>query len=97
MLASADHVMLVLPYSQATHHVIGEDQLKAMKASATLINMARGGIVDDAALAKALQQGLIAAAGLDVCFQVARKRVFCEPGSSGPWGIPPRNLTNKEK
>ncbi|NBP34682.1 MAG: D-glycerate dehydrogenase [Betaproteobacteria bacterium] len=66
LLASADHVMLVLPYSQATHHVIGEDQLKAMKASATLINMARGGIVDDAALAKALQQGLIAAAGLDV-------------------------------
>jgi gluconate 2-dehydrogenase len=66
LLESADHVMLVLPYSQATHHVIGEAQLKAMKASATLINIARGGIVDDAALAQALQQGRIAAAGLDV-------------------------------
>ncbi len=66
LLATADHVMLVLPYSQATHHVIGAGQLQGMKSTATLINIARGGIVDDAALADALKQGRIAAAGLDV-------------------------------
>ena len=66
LLATADHVILVLPYSQATHHLIGEAQLQQMKPSATLINIARGGIVDDSALAQALKAGRIAAAGLDV-------------------------------
>jgi len=66
LLARADHVVLVLPYSQATHHTIGERELSLMKPTATLVNIARGGIVDDAALARALAQGRIAAAGLDV-------------------------------
>lgn len=66
LLETADHVMLVLPYSQSTHHLIGEAQLQRMKPSATLINIARGGIVDDEALADALKAGRIAAAGLDV-------------------------------
>jgi glyoxylate/hydroxypyruvate/2-ketogluconate reductase len=66
LLRSADHVVLVLPYSTATHHTIGERELGLMKPTATLVNIARGGIVDDAALARALKQGRIAAAGLDV-------------------------------
>lgn len=66
LLATSDHVVLVLPYSPATHHLIGERELGLMKPSATLVNIARGGIVDDAALARALTAGAIAAAGLDV-------------------------------
>ena len=66
LLAQSDHVMLVLPYSAATHHLIGARELACMKPTATLVNIARGGIVDDAALAQALQAGGIAAAGLDV-------------------------------
>jgi gluconate 2-dehydrogenase len=66
LLAQADHLVLVLPYSAATHHIIGERELGLMKPTATLINIARGGIVDDAALAAALREHRIAAAGLDV-------------------------------
>jgi len=66
LLATSDHVVLVLPYSSATHHLIGERELGLMKPTATLVYIARGGIVDDAALARALRTGTIAAAGLDV-------------------------------
>ncbi|MEX8194306.1 2-hydroxyacid dehydrogenase [Comamonas guangdongensis] len=66
LLSSADHVMLVLPFTQENHHTIGEAELAQMKPTATLINIARGGIVDDAALARALRERRIAAAGLDV-------------------------------
>ena len=66
LLAEADHLVLVLPYSEATHHVIGARELAAMKSTATLVNIARGGIVDDAALVEALRAGRIAGAGLDV-------------------------------
>jgi glyoxylate/hydroxypyruvate/2-ketogluconate reductase len=66
LLAQADHLVLVLPYSPQSHHSIGAAELAQMKPSATLTNIARGGIVDDAALAAALQAGQIAAAGLDV-------------------------------
>jgi gluconate 2-dehydrogenase len=66
LLRTADHVVLVLPYSAASHHTIGAAELTLMKPTATLVNIARGGIVDDAALAKALKNKVIAAAGLDV-------------------------------
>lgn len=66
LLKTADHVMLVLPYSPATHHTIGAAELSLMKPTATLVNIARGGIVDDAALASVLAARRIAAAGLDV-------------------------------
>lgn len=66
LLRSADHVLLVVPYSAASHHTIGAPELALMKPTATLINIARGGIVDDAALAQALRERRIAAAGLDV-------------------------------
>ena len=66
LLATADHLVLVVPYSAASHHSIGAPELAMMKPTATLINIARGGIVDDAALAQALKNRVIAAAGLDV-------------------------------
>jgi len=66
LLKEADHLILVLPYSPSSHHVIGAAELSLMKPTATLTNIARGGIVDDAALAQALRDRTIAAAGLDV-------------------------------
>jgi lactate dehydrogenase-like 2-hydroxyacid dehydrogenase len=66
LLAESDHLMLVLPYSRETHHSIGAAELDRMKPTATLINIARGGIVDDTALAAALMRGRIAGAALDV-------------------------------
>jgi gluconate 2-dehydrogenase len=66
LLRQSDHLVLVLPYGPASHHAIGAVELALMKPTATLTNVARGGIVDDAALAAALRERRIAAAGLDV-------------------------------
>ncbi len=66
LLKTADHLVLVLPYSAESHHAIGAPEIAQMKPTATLVNIARGGIVDDAALALALRERRIAAAGLDV-------------------------------
>lgn len=66
LLREADHLVLVLPYSHESHHAIGAAELAQMKPTATLVNIARGGIVDDAALAQALREKKIAAAGIDV-------------------------------
>ena len=66
LLKQADHVILVVPYSAESHHLIGAREIALMKPTATLVNIARGGIVDDAALAAALQAKTIFAAGLDV-------------------------------
>lgn len=66
LLRSADHVLLALPYTAESQHLIGAAELALMKPTATLVNIARGGIVDDAALAVALRERRIAAAGLDV-------------------------------
>ncbi|HEY0878448.1 MAG TPA: D-glycerate dehydrogenase [Zeimonas sp.] len=66
LLRSADHVVLVVPYTPETHHLIGARELASMKPGAVLVNIARGGIVDDKALARALRTGPIGAAGLDV-------------------------------
>jgi glyoxylate/hydroxypyruvate/2-ketogluconate reductase len=66
LLRIADHVVLVLPYTPENRHTIGAAELALMKPTATLTNIARGGIVDDAALAEALRARRIGAAGLDV-------------------------------
>jgi lactate dehydrogenase-like 2-hydroxyacid dehydrogenase len=66
LLKRADHVVLVVPYSRESHHTIGQAELALMKPTATLTNIARGGIVDDAALIDALRRNQIAGAGLDV-------------------------------
>ncbi len=66
LFALADHIVIVMPYSDAVHHTVGAAELALMKPSATLTNIGRGGLVDENALADALQGGRIAAAGLDV-------------------------------
>jgi lactate dehydrogenase-like 2-hydroxyacid dehydrogenase len=66
VLRESDHLILVVPYSAATHHLIGAAELALMKRSAVLVNIARGGVVDDAALIDVLRSGRLAAAGLDV-------------------------------
>ncbi len=66
LLARSDFVTLHCPYTPETHHLIGAAELKQMKRTAILVNAARGGVVDDAALVEALKDGTIAAAGLDV-------------------------------
>ncbi len=66
LLAQSDFVVLQVPYSPETHHLIGAAQLTRMKPSAILINSTRGGVVDDAALVAALKDGTIRGAGLDV-------------------------------
>jgi glyoxylate reductase len=65
-LEEADFVTLHVPLTKETRHVIGEEELKKMKRTAYLVNTARGPLVDEAALAKALSEGWIAGAGLDV-------------------------------
>ena len=66
LLREADHLLLVVPYSPTVHHAIGAGEFARMKPTATLTNIARGGVVDDAALVGALRAGRIAAAALDV-------------------------------
>lgn len=67
--AEADFLLLLLPHTPENDNLIGEAVFKAMKPSAHLINVARGGVVDEPALIKALQSGEIAGAGLDVFSQ----------------------------
>lgn len=66
LFKTADHLVLVLPYSAASHHIVGAAEIALMKPTATLVNIARGGIVDENALVQALRDKRIAAAGLDV-------------------------------
>jgi len=66
LLRQSDFVVLQVPYSKETHHMIGARELKLMKPTAVLVNSTRGGVVDDAALIAALKDGTIRAAGLDV-------------------------------
>ena len=66
LLRESDHLVLVVPYSPEVHHIIDAAALAQMKPTAVLINIARGGVVDDRALVAALRNGQISAAGLDV-------------------------------
>lgn len=66
LLAQADFVVLTCPLTAETRHLIDAGALQTMKPSASLINVARGGVVDQLALAEALDTGRIAAAGIDV-------------------------------
>jgi glycerate dehydrogenase len=66
LLATSDVVSLHLPLTDKTRHMIAARELASMKKSAILINTARGGLVDEAALAQALTDGTIAGAGFDV-------------------------------
>jgi phosphoglycerate dehydrogenase-like enzyme len=66
LLQESDHVCIALPYTPQTHHLFNADALAHMKPTAYLYNIARGKIVDEAALIAALQAGRLAGAGLDV-------------------------------
>ena len=66
LLKTSDFVLIMTPLNDSTHHILGEDQFKLMKKEAFLINAARGSVVDEKALIKALEEGWIAGAGLDV-------------------------------
>src|SRR5690606_35554916 len=87
MLGRADAVMVACPLTQETYHLIDAAELAAMKPTAYLVNVTRGGIIDETALAEALAAGEIAGAALDV--------VEHEPldAESPLWGAPNLILT----
>jgi phosphoglycerate dehydrogenase-like enzyme len=66
LLSESDYVVLTLALTPETRGIIGEAELRSMKPTAYLINVARGGLVDEAALVRALEEQRIAGAGLDV-------------------------------
>lgn len=66
LLATSDWVSIQVPLNGATRHLLGERELRAMKRTAYLVNCCRGGVIDEAALTRALQEGWLAGAGLDV-------------------------------
>ena len=66
LLRESDFVILALPLTAENHHLIGAPELSTMRASAMLFNIARGGLIDEAALAMALKEHALAGAGLDV-------------------------------
>jgi phosphoglycerate dehydrogenase-like enzyme len=81
MLGECDYVVIALPLTPDTEHLVGEAELRAMKSDAYLVNIARGGIVDEAALVQALREGWIAGAGLDVFEEEPL------PADSPLWGL----------
>ena len=82
LLEQSDFVLVSCPYTKETHHLLDESRLSHMKSSAVLVNIARGSIVDESALVSALQNGRIAAAGIDVCEQEPL------PPESSLWDVP---------
>ncbi|MBI2889171.1 MAG: D-glycerate dehydrogenase [Nitrospirae bacterium] len=66
LVRTSDYLVLLAPLTTATHHLFSEKEFRAMKKEAFLINLSRGPVVDEAALVRALRQGWIAGAGLDV-------------------------------
>lgn len=82
LLRESDFVVLALPLSDATHHIIGETELAWMKPTAMIVNMGRGAEIDEAALITALRERRIAGAGLDVFEQEPL------PPASELWDLP---------
>ena len=66
LFSQADHIVLVLPYTAENHHTVAAAEIALMKPTATLINIGRGGLIDENALAAALAANKILGAGLDV-------------------------------
>lgn len=81
LLQESDFVLLSVPLTEQTRALIGEAELRSMKPTAYLMNVGRGGLVDEDALVRALQEGVIAGAGLDV---FAREPL---PQESPLWGM----------
>jgi phosphoglycerate dehydrogenase-like enzyme len=89
LLADADYLAITLPLTSATRGLLGESELRLMKSSAFLINVARAEIVDQAALYQALAQGTIAGAALDVWYRYPTDR-----GPTFPADLPFHELPN---
>lgn len=87
LLANSDIISLHVPLVEATHHLISKEEFSLIKSTAVLINTARGGIVDESALAEALTSGQLAGAALDVFEQEPL------PGNSALAGVPNLLLT----
>jgi phosphoglycerate dehydrogenase-like enzyme len=87
MLAQCDYVVLAVPLTRETRGMIGEQELRAMKRTTYLVNIARGEVCDESALIHALQNGWIAGAGLDVFTQEPL------PETSPLWTMPNVILT----
>jgi phosphoglycerate dehydrogenase-like enzyme len=87
LLGESDFVVLAVPLSDATYHLIGARELALMKPSAYLINMARGAVVDEEALLAALRGGALAGAGLDTFVQEPL------PAESPLWDAPRTLIT----
>jgi len=87
MLAECDYVLLTLALTPATRHIVNAATLRSMKPSAVLVNVARGGLVDEPALIQALRSGAIRGAGLDVFEQEPL------PADSPLWSLPNVLLT----
>ncbi|MGB2695249.1 MAG: D-2-hydroxyacid dehydrogenase [Dehalococcoidia bacterium] len=81
LLGESDFVVLAVPLTADTRQLIGEAELRAMKETGVLINIARGAVIDEAALVRALKEGWIAGAGLDVFEQEPL------PPESELWGL----------
>jgi D-3-phosphoglycerate dehydrogenase len=82
LLADSDVVLISCPATKATHHLINAERLAQMKPTAFLVNIARGDIIDEEALAQSLRAGRIAGAGIDVC---ATEPL---PAESTLWDVP---------
>ncbi len=82
LLEAADVVMISCPYTAETHHLIDAEKLARMKPTAILVNIARGGIVDEEALSEALLADRLAGAGIDVC------ETEPLPAESPLWDVP---------
>jgi phosphoglycerate dehydrogenase-like enzyme len=87
LLAESDFVVVTVPLTQATRSMLGAAQLAQMKAGAYLVNISRGGIIDEAALAAAVRSGRLAGAALDVYAEEPL------PPSSELWDLPNVLLT----
>jgi len=87
MLPQCDYVLLTLALTDTTRHIIDADALRAFKPTAVLVNVARGGLVDEAALIEALRSGALRGAGLDV-FETEPL-----PAASPLWSLPNVLLT----
>jgi phosphoglycerate dehydrogenase-like enzyme len=93
-VADLDFLVLLVPYEKETHHLVDEKVLAAMKPTAFLVNIARGGVIDEAALIRALNDGTIAGAALDA-YEVeplpkghpmwTTKNVIVSPHMTGTW------------
>ncbi len=81
MVEVCDYLVITVPLTEKTHHMVNADILKRMKPSAYIINIARGAVIDESALIEALQNGTIAGAGLDVFEEEPL------PATSPLWGL----------